>query len=375
MRLRVLLASCVVGVLLAAPAGAVVCQKKKSGTLRVRPTECKRVEIPFAGALGPQGPQGPPGVDGALRVYGDGSAGARTVSDDIELDDPTAQHTDLTIAVGGTLVVQSGTVIRCTGTFTNNGTLLVQTGAQGARCLQNAAPSTPSHRPADRGMALGAAMNGELGDNTALRFGGPGGEPLNEQQARATLEPGVHAGGGGGCGSTYGGEGGPGGGSVTVLAATAIVNNGVINVTPRTAPYYGGGGGGAGGALILASRGSVTNNGTLRADGAAGGDAFAGGGATQAGSGAGGGGGGGIVHLLAPVIQAAGVVSVAGGIPGPPGGTGFLTTVLRFGGGGGGASGGRGGRGGNVTGNDAEAALAGEPGLSLESVVDPTSLF
>lgn len=41
------------------------------------------------------------------------------------------QFTDFSVAAGVTLTVPSGTVIRCTGTFTNNGTIVVNTGAPG----------------------------------------------------------------------------------------------------------------------------------------------------------------------------------------------------------------------------------------------------
>lgn len=370
-----LVALLIVGTLLATPAAAIVCQKKKSGVLRMAATACKRNEVPFEGALGPIGPPGPAGSDGQLRIYGDGSAGARTIAEQEHLEDVNLQYTDFTVPAGATVVVPSGTVIRCTGTFTNNGTVLLGYGGLGARCVQSDASSIPAFRGADPGVAFAAASNGELGDNSnTTRYGASGGEPLDEDHARRTLKPGAHAGGGGGCGTTYGGGGGPGGGAITILAAVAIVNNGLISANPRTIQPTGGGGG-AGGIVILASRGSVTNNGTLKAEGADGGEAHDASAGSFPGGGAGGGGGGGIVHLLAPVINAAGAVSVAGGLPGVGAAPGSVTTTYRMGGGGGGACGGRGGRGGDVSGNDPIAALPGEAGRFLQSVLDPTALF
>src|SRR5262245_28730335 len=80
------------------------------------------------GEPGDQGAAGAPGADGSVRVYGNGSAGARTISADeswLEGGNPPAniQFTNFTIDAGVTLIIPSGTVIRCTGTFTNNGTL------------------------------------------------------------------------------------------------------------------------------------------------------------------------------------------------------------------------------------------------------------
>ena len=88
--------------------------------------------------VGPQGPDGPqgamgaPGVDGvagtdgSLRIYGNGSAGAHVVSvaEDWGSTPPSnLMFTDFTINSGMTLDIPSGIVIRCKGTFTNNGTI------------------------------------------------------------------------------------------------------------------------------------------------------------------------------------------------------------------------------------------------------------
>ncbi|HXJ34509.1 MAG TPA: hypothetical protein VMS22_10810 [Candidatus Eisenbacteria bacterium] len=365
MRPCVLLVSCVVGVLVAATADAVVCQKKKSGTLRVRPIECKRGEIPFEGAFGPAGPQGP---GGELRIYGNGSAGPLTVETQNAFDDVTnLQFTDLTIPTTALVFVASGTVIRCTGTFTNNGTLQVGGAAEGAsHFVPNGGSIDPASRGAHPGVSPGAAMSGERAQSVSS-YAGSGGTALEPRQARRLLAPGLYGGGGGGYGSGQFGSGGTGGGSVTILAAVAAVNNGVIDASGTTQQSFTAGGG-AGGIIIVASRGSVTNNGVLRAEGTAGGDSFLDGGA-------GGGGGGGIVHLLAPTINSVGSVAVAGGAPGATGSPGSVIASIRYGGGGGGACGGAGGYGGSVNNQSPIAATGGDPGQMFESLLDPTSLF
>jgi hypothetical protein len=100
-----------------------------------RSGRCKKGEIAAItgpkGATGPAGPTGPSGVDGQLRIYGDGSGGAKTVAANETLSDPVAMYTDVVINSGVTFTVPSGTVIRCTGSFVNNGTLLIQSGAPG----------------------------------------------------------------------------------------------------------------------------------------------------------------------------------------------------------------------------------------------------
>jgi hypothetical protein len=369
MRPRHLVLFWVVGVLVAAPAHGVVCQRKKSGALRVRSTECKKSEVVFAGALGPTGPAGPQGPGGELRIYGDGSAGARTITGIVALEDVNLQFTDLTIETGAFVGVPSGSVIRCAGTFTNNGLLTVVGGAEGAEVF---APSTASVHPADRaahpGVSPAPAMNGEQTDNTLGNTAqGDGGAGLPERQARRLLAPGLFGGGGGGgARSASGGVAGGGGGSLTILASAGVFNNGQINASSLGQPNLCAGGG-AGGVLIIGSRGTVTNNGTLRAAGGKGGD-------SSNDCGAGGGGGGGIVHLLGPAINV-GVVDVAGGAPGATGAPGSVNLARRSGGGGGGGCAGKGGLGGPVFGSNPMAATAGNPGLVLQSQLDPTSLF
>ncbi len=93
------------------------------------------------GQQGLQGPAGNPGAAGApgdLRIYGDGSAGSRTVSNleawagsgVIALN---LQFQNFTVNPGATLTVPSGTVIRVAGVFQNNGTIRVLPWGGGGR--------------------------------------------------------------------------------------------------------------------------------------------------------------------------------------------------------------------------------------------------
>lgn len=343
------------------------------------------------GTVGPQGPQGPPGQDGAdgrqgdagpagapgadgsLRIYGDGSAGALAVIADIRLGDQgdvNLQFTDVTVAAGVTLTVQSGTVIRCTGTFTNAGTIVVQSGAEGAdRPGVDPGTLAPAGRPASPGIATRAAGNGEIGGSGAERVAGAGGSGLSEFETRTTLIVGVNAGGAGGAALSPGGSGG---GALTVLALGQLVNDGTI-VADGQAAAPGGGGGGAGGVVILASRTSITQSSdaviqTLGGDG----------GPADAAAGPGGGGGGGIIHLLSPVIDDRGTTRMGGGAPGLPGAQASVTAAVRSGGAGGGASAGNGGDGGSVPPGDAATpspASPGADGFALHTRADPSALF
>jgi hypothetical protein len=392
-----------------AEAGPVLCLRNKK--LIVRESECNKretkVNLAEFGALGPQGPQGPTGADGAvgpqgaqgpagtdgalgpagpegpmgedgqLRIYGDGSAGTNTVSANEDWRDAEElpanfQFTDFTIDPGVSLYVPSGMVIRCIGTFTNNGSIIVATAAAGGLRAASGGRTTvdASVRPAHPGVAKSAAGAGEMGDDIYERKGGLGGLHLTEAEARLALAPGIVGGGGGGASLGESDGGGGGGGSFTVLAGAGVVNNGTI-IADGESVSIGGGGGGAGGLVILASPSSVTNAaaGNIRADGGAGGD-------SDTNEGAGGGGGGGIVHLLAPSITDDGAISVAGGSAGTAGNSGSVTALPRAGGGGGGGCGGSGGNGGGVTDNDDPGeASAGGSGFSVQTLVDPTALF
>jgi hypothetical protein len=325
------------------------------------------------GAKGDKGDQGDEGIDGQLRIYGNGSAGAATVAANGVLftgvaADGNLQFTDFTINAGVTLAVPSGTIIRCTGTFTNNGTIIVGTAAIGGFTTVNGATSStgmPGVRPALPGIALGPAGSGELGDATALRSGGQPGTGVGNQ-ARLILKPGLYGGGGGAAALGGTTQGGQGGGSLVILASAAIVNAGTIDANGTNASAFGSGGG-AGGVVVLASPGTITNT-TINANGADGT-------ATSSVAAGGGGGAGGLVHMLAPTVTA-GTINVVAGAGGAAGAAGTITANPRAGGAGGGGCATNGGNGGGAqTTGAGNAGGSGSTGVTLQTLVDPTSLF
>jgi hypothetical protein len=340
-----------------------------------RPSKCKKGEVlAQAGAQGPTGPQGatgltgstgPAGADGSLRVYGDGSADAREISTNTTLADSNLMYTDFTVNAGSTLTVPSGTVIRCTGQFLNQGTIAVSPGTLGGNYPIFVGDSPPyGVAPAHPGISNRAAGLGAYGNRNLSQRGGDGGVGLTEVAARALRYPGANAGGAGGGASS---PGGGGGGSLTVLCQNGITNEGTIEADGRAAT---GGGGGGGGVIILASATSVTSSAgsVISANGASGA-------AATTSTGGGGAGGGGIIHLMAPTVTTAGAtISVQGG-PGAET-SASVTSSPRFAGGGGGASGGNGSDG--ATMNDAnfsQNTQGGDAGRSLISLLDPTPLF
>jgi hypothetical protein len=309
------------------------------------------------------------GQDGSLRVYGDGSAGALTLTSKATLNTANTQYTNVTIAQGATLIVPSGTTIRCSGSFTNKGTIEVQNYAWGGRHGSVASGIlTAQGSFAHPGILPSAAGNGALGNTTTLTYGSPGPTGLygGAGQARQIVRPGPLGGGGGGAGGFIGGAGG---GTLTVLCKGAVTNQGKIEAAGATPLVNFGDGGGGGGIVILASRASVTNDssGTVDVRGGDGGDSYAG-------AAAGGGGGGGLVHFIAPEVNSKGIIFETGGTAGN--GDAAASNSRRFGGGAGGAGYGAGGAGGSVAvSNVSGDGTKGAEGIELETLADPTSLF
>lgn len=322
------------------------------------------------GPEGPQGPEGAPGPPGDVAgVYGDGSAGAVIFSTGGSLDLHTnKQFTDFTIEADVAVNAASGTVIRCTGDFTNNGTLTIRGGALGGTtAADDLDPNTVTYpyRPPHPGCAPRAAANGEIAQNHGQAAGGEGGTGLwFPQDARQLLWPGIYGGGGGG--STSGDAGGRGGGSVVILVQGTFTNNGTIQANGFSGS--GNSGGGGGGVVIIASRTEINNAGNIEARGGDGGDG-------DGAEGSGGGGGGGIVHLLTPTVTQ-GAVDVDHGQPGTV--DSEVSDPIHRGGGGGGACGGNGGPGGDVPAGDPttpEQGQVGGPGHVFVDEFDPTALF
>lgn len=353
-----------------------ICKKNSTGAIKIRSDRCKRGETKLNninllkgadGSSGANGTNGIDGADGTLRVYGDGSAGALSVTSDTTLTSANNQYTDITISSGTTLTVPSGTVLRCTGTLTNNGTIFVEDYSIGAYVHDSTTGtgSTPPYAGGGAGIADAPAGQGAFG--TAAVQGGTSGIGLTNNHARMIIRPGSVGGSGGGAGfSGFGG--GRGGGTLRIIAQGAITNNGLIQANGGSGGV--GSGGGGGGIIILASKTSVTNSstGTISVTGG-------GGGTSTTDSGAGGGGGGGFVHMIsttAPVNQ--GTLTLTGGSAGSNATT--VSATPRIGGGGGGSCAGSGGSGSSVSaGNVSSGNSAGTIGTSFLTTADPTSLM
>ena len=266
----------------------------------------------------------------------------------------------------------SGTVIRATGAFTNNGTIVVSGGTNGGYgCV--------SINGLVYAVDAGANAFGQIagiGSVTATNVAALGGVGygVNSAYAREIVNVGPDAGGGGG------GNGGSGGGGFTILAKGALVNSatGVIMASGEDASattgcgslgasFGGGGGGGGGGIVILASKTSIAQAGTIDVAGGAGGP-------SSASFAPGGGGSGGIVHLFAPQITHTGSEVVGGGAQGTV--TTVVSTNPRGAGASGGATGGVPGSGSGLdTNNAVVAGTTGTTGQSASSLLDPSALF
>lgn len=309
------------------------------------------------------------------RPYGDGSAGAWTVSDTELLNDVSnRQYTDITIETSGILTVPSGTILRCTGTFTLRGSLYVSSHNELRTVSYSGALGgllAPTIYAPGSGIAHSSAAFGQSGTVAGgTRFGGGGGRGLeSEAEARGLLHPGNRGGGDGA--AAQGGTPGEGAGSLTVLCKTAIVIESTGTIFAAGGVGASGSGGGGGGVVILASSGSIQHEGSIQAPGGIGGYN-----PTDDTNAAGGGGGGGVVQMLAPSIVDLGTVNVSGGAGGPAYVAGTISSSIVHGGGGGGASGGNGGGGGDVNTNGSSTSSDdGEDGYFIKSTLDPAGLY
>ena len=180
---------------------------------------------------------------------------------------------------------------------------------------------------------VGAAGDGNVGDDGLPGLGGPGGfdgglggEPADTREDRpggAGIGPG---GGGGGVYSFSRKRSGAGGSFATVGSSGSNVTPGQTYGSEVLLPliggsgggggfggpaFHGSGGGGGGGAILIAANGTISVTGEILAVGGSSGDV--------AGSGigaAGGGGSGGAIRLVADRITGNGTLQATGGIPG-----------------------------------------------------------
>lgn len=307
----------------------------------------------------------------ASRFYGDGSAGALTVSSNTSWSSspPTGDNlnfTDIVINAGFTLTVPAGTVIRCTGSFTNNGTINVLQAVNGGRYFyyDTTTVAMQQFQAPGAGDSLQAAGNPGWHHTTSVGLrGGFGGKGIPRTMAASSFNQ-FRIGGGGGAGNAYNNSG-DGGGLIKIYCAGNVVNNGTIQANGSNNLA----GAGGGGIVILASSTQVTNDAaaTITADGA---DGYQ----STTFNGANGGGGGGIIIMAAPSVTNAGATSVAGGAAGDN--TTNVTSAVHTGGSGGGACGGNGGNGASVTtGNLSNAAGSGTVGYVIEINADPADMM
>ena len=278
----------------------------------------------------------------ALFFGGSGAAGDLTVSANTTwTTTPPAGNNlsfnNVVIDASRTLTVPAGTTIRCTGSFTNNGTLAVSSAGNGGYYSMSSSASQLWGRQPGAGDTPLAASSplGATVLNVGLN-GGASGSRILKTTAASSFNS-FRVGGGGGSGHQSG-TGGHGGGLVKIYCNGAIVNNGVISANGSNVT---GGGGGGGGIVILASSTSIANDsGSISVVGGNGGN-------SASNNGIGGGGGGGIIVFVAPAISNTGSTSVLGGLEGSLV-TNPLTSAAHSGGGSGGGSGGIGGVGGSV---------------------------
>jgi len=317
-----------------------------------------------AGAAGANGADGADGSDGMDSAWGDGSAGDETISVNTIFDSDNPQYENFTVENGVTLTVASGTLIRCTGNFVNDGTIEISSGTS---TTYRDPPSTAnvvelSANFPHMGIATRAASFGELGAANDSLISTYGGSAPAQYSLKYITRPLLYAGGAGGVGMA-GSGGGAGGGAFGVWCEGAVVNNGTVSADGDE--IVSGGGGGAGGIIILASASSVTNAGSITVDGGDGGDSD---GDDESN---GGGGGGGLIHILAPSISlGGGTTSVAGGTGGSVLGALNGGASNWASGGGGGACAGSGGAGGGIAAGSSTAAGSGSAGVVIERDVD-----
>lgn len=351
------------------------------------------------GATGPQGnpgPQGPAGVSAFDIAYGDGSDGNLVVSG-VQLISDIAQSNqfeDIFIPSGTVLQIESGTLIRCRGSFVNQGTISVTPAVTGGTMVWDGESVFSSVNP-EEGTSRRGASNGVFSTFNSAKPGqylpppaGLEGVGITAGTAKQIYRP-PYLGGGGGGATIRGLFPGVGGGAVMILCQGSITSSGKIEANgvlpaPISGPAYGLGGAG-GGIVLLASSVLVKVSGLIEARGSAGGDGkysyVAGNKFESYAIGVGGGGGGGLISFMAPqVITTGAVLNVQGGPAGKPA---FAVpspkTVMVSSGGGGGAMVGSGGRGGSVTysGNQFlfTGGQAGNNGLIVTKLIDPSALY
>jgi hypothetical protein len=367
-------------------AGDTIC-KTTTGALVLR-HNCRkgesRVDLSRFGVVGQPGATGAtgtPGAEGALRVYGDGSAGALDVEQNSGLggfgsDDTNTQYTSITIKPGTTFGVPSGTVLRSTGNCDIEGAIRVDTfalgGVRGGTSDGNLV--SPGGQPAGTGFVGGPPQVGAIGSNGDVLEGGTSCEP--NPNLNGLLLPGSNGGSGGAGGNSFLTAGGRGGGTFVIICEGDLTfgvgsSVHVDGTAPAGAFGTGGAGGGAGGLIVAGSKKSITTlpGSLFSARGGAGEN-------SNTDTAAGGGGSGGKVHFIAPTLTLNGSLNVSGGAAGIA--ITQITSTIAMGGGAGGCSANIGGNGGTIPiGRPVSPgpAMFGNDGDQTATLADPTTLF
>jgi hypothetical protein len=321
-------------------------------------------------------------IPGALNdgshIYGRGVDGNRVVSSDATLEAGSHQYESFTVAAGVTLTVPSGTVIKTTGDFVNNGTINVFTYITGGieMNVNSTTLLTRAARPAMAGIARSGSGISGFGSNGGVvvnPFGNTGGLFLGGSATGPLITmPGPVGGGGGAAGDSdasggFPARGGDGGGTLVVLSRGSITNNGTIDASGENIER--GGGGGGGGILVFAARTSFASTDSIAVEGGFGG-------LSNSRAGAGGGGGGGGVTIISPSISGQDTINVSGGVGVLASAPGLVTANPRSSGGAGGASYGRGGEGGDVnTDGSATDSQNGGDGVITLLTIKPEGVF
>lgn len=312
--------------------------------------------------------------------YGNGACGDLVIAQNSSFQDPGCQYRNITIQAGATLAVTSGSIMRCSGAFTNRGTIAVIPSASGGQITEfSSLAMVPAMQPAHPGNSTGSAGSGSIVISSTGTAAGGSRSQGNNGISTGYLAPATVGGGGGA--AAYG-VGGRGGGALTVLCKGLVNNVGTITAVGEAGTI--GAGGGAGGVITLASQTRIVQTGTVSVVGGSGGDSRTllniGDGNLLAVSG-GGGGGGGLIQMFAPELGLLGGANlVDGGAAGSVNDSAIgISNILVGGGAGGSAIAARGGAGGTINWANSHAidssAGAGDSGVVLSRTIDPASIF
>lgn len=218
---------------------------------------------------------------------GDGSDGDFVPNEDTTISG-VKNYKSVFIKEGVTVTVDKYVLIKCQGTFINNGTIT----ATGKGASGGAGGNSADAGAGNSGFSQGGA-GGNFNDsstNEVYKHSGAGGAivvdglPVSAAVANSIMEniPRLYHGGGGGGGGSYqgysGGTGGTGGGCV-IIVSKSFTNNGIISANGNAGSNAvnntnASGGGGGGGGCVIAIQESLISQGTITVSGGVGGSGY-----------------------------------------------------------------------------------------------------